>query len=72
MANSELLSRGHESNCKFRIAETCAVGIECDHGYDVCPICDPCTCRVRNGTKEDRLPKDRRIGNRDFIWEPIR
>lgn len=22
----------------------CPVGIECDHGYDVCPVCDPCTC----------------------------
>lgn len=33
-----------DENCKFRIAATCAYGIECDHGYDVCPICDPCTC----------------------------
>jgi hypothetical protein len=22
----------------------CPVGIECQHGYDVCPTCDPCTC----------------------------
>lgn len=34
----------HDSNCKYRKAATCPVGIECDHGYDVCPICDPCTC----------------------------
>lgn len=27
-----------------------AVGVECPHGYDVCPMCDPCTCR-RNETK---------------------
>lgn len=36
--------------CKFRVSTTCAVPIECDHGYDVCPQCDPCTC---NSTKED-------------------
>lgn len=35
---------GHVENCKFRIAAAGAVGIECDHGRDVCPICDPCTC----------------------------
>lgn len=34
----------HKESCKFRFAATCAVGIECDHGYGVCPICDPCTC----------------------------
>jgi len=33
-----------DEKCKFRLAMTCAVGIECDHGYDVCPTCDPCTC----------------------------
>lgn len=21
------------------------IGIECEHGYDCCPICDPCTCK---------------------------
>jgi hypothetical protein len=34
----------HEEGCRFRIAAAGAVGIECDHGYDVCPTCDPCTC----------------------------
>lgn len=36
--------RDHHPDCKLRIAATCAVAIECDHGYDVCPTCDPCTC----------------------------
>ena len=34
----------HKPKCAFRISATCAVGIECEHGRDVCPICDPCTC----------------------------
>lgn len=34
----------HHEACLFRGAVTCAIGIECEHGYDVCPICDPCTC----------------------------
>lgn len=35
----------HNENCPFRKAATCAVAIECDHGFDVCPECDPCTCK---------------------------
>jgi hypothetical protein len=36
--------REHKDGCQYRLAVTCAVGIECKHGYDVCPECDPCTC----------------------------
>lgn len=36
----------HEVKCKFRCAAMCFVSIGCDHGYDTCPICDPCTCPV--------------------------
>ena len=38
------IETNHSEDCKFRRAATCSVGIECEHGYDVCPICDPCTC----------------------------
>lgn len=34
----------HAEDCQYRRAVCCPVGIECDHGYDVCPTCDPCTC----------------------------
>jgi hypothetical protein len=34
----------HHESCLFRLAVTCAISIECDHGFDVCPTCDPCTC----------------------------
>ena len=36
--------RLHGPDCKFRRSATCAIGIECKHGRDTCPICDPCTC----------------------------
>jgi len=39
------IARQHAEDCKFRKALTCAIGIECEeHGRDVCPVCDPCTC----------------------------
>lgn len=38
------LTVGHKTDCLFFRAVACAVAIECEHGYDVCPQCDPCTC----------------------------
>lgn len=38
------LEARHAADCRFRVAAACAVGVECEHGYDVCPTCDPCTC----------------------------
>jgi hypothetical protein len=37
-------ARAHDKTCRHRVALTCAVSIVCEHGYDVCPECDPCTC----------------------------
>ncbi len=34
----------HEPTCRYLKARRGAVGIECKHGFDVCGICDPCTC----------------------------
>lgn len=34
----------HQPGCTMRLALTCAAAIECEHGCDVCPTCDPCTC----------------------------
>lgn len=36
----------HRRDCRLRVATDCAAAIECEHGYDVCPICDPCTCEA--------------------------
>jgi hypothetical protein len=38
------VKKQHDEDCPFRRAMVCAVGIECEHGREVCPICDPCTC----------------------------
>lgn len=37
-------ARGHRRRCLCARAVRARVGIECPHGYDVCPACDPCTC----------------------------
>jgi len=34
----------HKPDCKYLRAVSGSVAIECDHGFDVCPTCDPCTC----------------------------
>ena len=36
--------QGHDDDCAFARSASCAVPVECEHGYDVCPICDPCNC----------------------------
>lgn len=38
------IRKEHEAKCRYRIAAASGVGFECEHGYDCCPICDPCTC----------------------------
>lgn len=46
------IQKRHDETCKLRIAATTPVGIECDHGRDVCPICDPCTCQPPTKTSD--------------------
>jgi hypothetical protein len=38
----------HVEGCQYLTSMRCPVGIECEHGYDVCPLCDPCTCKEIN------------------------
>lgn len=38
------IKKNHNHDCKFMRSATCPVPIECEHGRDVCPICDPCDC----------------------------
>lgn len=38
------VARRHTKECRFRVSITCAIPIDCVHGYDSCPQCDPCTC----------------------------
>lgn len=44
------IQENHKESCRFRVAATGPVGIECRHGRDTCPICDSCDC----GFEEDR------------------
>lgn len=37
-------ARTHERDCNYRRVLLLRVGIDCEHGYDTCPICDPCDC----------------------------
>jgi len=37
--------RVHKQDCRFRISLVCPVGIACEHGSELCPICDACTCQ---------------------------
>lgn len=57
--------KAHHKDCKFRIAVTCAVGIECEHGYDVCPQCDPCTCEEEETKNVDDDGGDGVLSDRD-------
>lgn len=44
--------RNHKKKCKFRRAVECPVSVPCEHGRDVCPECDPCTCDKRTPLKK--------------------
>lgn len=38
------LKEQHKPNCRYLIVAGLSVEIPCDHGYQACPTCDPCTC----------------------------
>lgn len=44
MKRTPLVPEYHKKTCPTYRASTCAIAIECKHGYDCCPICDKCTC----------------------------
>lgn len=44
-----IIANHPDPECEFRISATCPTPIECDHGYDVCPTCDLCTCKPTEG-----------------------
>lgn len=35
---------GHQRSCEYRRAAVAGLTFECEHGRQVCQICDPCTC----------------------------
>jgi hypothetical protein len=46
------LTAGHAADCRYRKSLLCHIGVECEHGWDVCPICDPCTCGAELAGRE--------------------
>jgi hypothetical protein len=42
-------------DCALYKAINCGTPIECPHGWDVCPICDPCTCEIGAGHRANPL-----------------
>jgi hypothetical protein len=38
------IQREHTKKCRYRIAACLSVELECEHGLQACPVCDPCTC----------------------------
>lgn len=77
----------HAADCRLYIAATLQFGIECDHGYDVCPQCDPCNCGagvsvpsvcprsdqggVIKQIEDAREDAARRLRERDAAWGDI-
>ena len=49
----------HLPECKFRSAATgVAIGCSCEWPRDVCPTCDPCTCKeLKEKEKRDKMSK---------------
>lgn len=52
-----------DPKCKFRVSMLCPVGVECDHGRDVCSICDPCTCDPATVAQYQALIRGQRAQN---------
>lgn len=40
------IERTHAGDCRYARAARLSVEIACKHGFQACPICDPCTCGV--------------------------
>jgi hypothetical protein len=44
------LREKHMPDCRYLIAASLSVELVCEHGFQACPRCDPCSC----GAGEDR------------------
>jgi len=41
------LRERHDPSCRFLRAASLSIELECTHGYQACPECDPCDCHPR-------------------------
>lgn len=42
------VKRDHKDGCPFRRAALLSMELACEHGLQACPVCDPCTCGIKN------------------------
>lgn len=40
------LAKSHKAGCDYLRAATLGLELACEHGFQACPKCDPCTCGV--------------------------
>ena len=38
------LNTKHKADCRFLRAARLGVELACCHGFQACPLCDPCSC----------------------------
>lgn len=38
------LKKKHKRTCRYLRAAMLGIEIECEHGFQACPKCDPCDC----------------------------
>lgn len=62
------VERAHQRGCPFRVAAAKPVGVQCHHGRDVCPECDPCPCP---GVEPRYSPLDLVDGGRRLELTPV-
>lgn len=48
------IAAGHSGACRFLISVVGAMAIECEHGFDSCPMCDSCNCE-RAGQQAEKV-----------------
>ena len=41
-----VINQQHKADCCFRLAANLPFELACDHGFQACPLCDPCDCGV--------------------------
>ncbi len=37
----------HRVLCEYRVAALLSMEIPCTHGFQACPVCDPCKCGLK-------------------------
>ncbi len=65
------INDNHDALCNFKRATTCSIPVECEHGRDVCPICDACNCDDQHSIQNQSIKfnNTEQVANCYFTWE---